>query len=241
MKKLLTASLLALVLSSITISAYALSVDETYQLAKKAIAGDSVAFNALKNAADQGDAGAQFNLGVMYAKGQGVAQDYAQAVAWFRKVADQGNAGAQFNLGFMYANGQGVAQDYAQAVSWYRKAADQGNAGAQFNLGFMYAKGQGVAQDAMIAYALYNLSASNDQSQDNHATSNRQIISEHMTEYQIEEGQALTRRMKSEGVLKAIDHTPSHNLNHTHKKTEPLSSRKSQNDMWSARPTKTPG
>ena len=205
MKKLLTASLLALVLSSITISAYALSVDETYQLAKKAIAGDSVAFNALKNAADQGDAGAQFNLGVMYAKGQG------------------------------------VAQDYAQAVSWYRKAADQGNAGAQFNLGFMYAKGQGVAQDAMIAYALYNLSASNDQSQDNHATSNRQIISEHMTEYQIEEGQALTRRMKSEGVLKAIDHTPSHNLNHTHKKTEPLSSRKSQNDMWPARPTKTPG
>ncbi len=81
-----------------------------------------------------------------------------------------------------------------------------------------------LSQDAVIAYALYNFPASNDQSQDNHATSNRQSISEHMTESQIEEGQALTRRMKSEGVLKTIDHIPSHNLNHTHKKTEPLSS-----------------
>ena len=71
-----------------------------------------------------------------------------------------------------------------------------------------------LSQDAVIAYALYNFPASNDQSQDNHATSNRQSISEHMTESQIEEGQALTRRMKSEGVLKTIDHTPSHNLNH---------------------------
>ena len=109
----------------------------------------------------------------------------------------------------MYANGQGVAQDYAQAVAWYRKAADQGNADAQLNLGVMYANGRGVAQDAVSAYALYNLSASNYSSQDNYATSNRQIISEHMTESQIEEGQALTRRMKSEGVLKTIDHIPS--------------------------------
>ena len=79
-----------------------------------------------------------------------------------------------------------------------------------------------LSQDAVIAYALYNFPASNDQSQDNHATSNRQSISEHMTESQIEEGQALTRRMKSEGVLKTIDHIPSHNLNHTHKKKPSL-------------------
>ena len=71
--------------------------------------------------ADAGSASAQFNLGVMYANGTGVAQDYPAAAGWFRKAADQGNALAQNNLGVMYDKGQGVAQDYAAAVSWYRK------------------------------------------------------------------------------------------------------------------------
>ncbi|WP_304666925.1 tetratricopeptide repeat protein, partial [Neisseria bergeri] len=68
-------------------------------------------------------------------QGQGVRQDYAQAVQWYRKAAEQGYAGAQVNLGLMYEQGQGVRQDYAQAVQWYRKAAEQGYAGAQVNLG----------------------------------------------------------------------------------------------------------
>ena len=55
-----------------------------------------------RKAADQGDAAAQFNLGVMYATGQGVPQDYAEAVKWYRKAAEQGHAGAQYNLGVMY-------------------------------------------------------------------------------------------------------------------------------------------
>jgi clan AA aspartic protease (TIGR02281 family) len=83
----------------------------------------------------------------MYANGHGVAQDYAQAIAWYRRAADQGNADAQANLGAMYEVGQGVAQDYAQAIAWYRRAADQGNADAQADLGAMYANGHGVAQD----------------------------------------------------------------------------------------------
>ena len=247
LRKLKFTAIIALALLSTGVSAYAISSDEVYQqLAEKAAAGDSVAFNALENSADQGDAYAQYELGVIYRDGQGVAQDYDQAVSWYRKAADQGNADAQNSLGVMYANGQGVPKDYAQAASWYRKAADQGDAfaqsslgimyhdgqgvpkdyaqaaswyrkaadqgnnaaaGAQDLLGLMYEYGQGVAQDAVIAYALYNLSlsASNDQSQDNPSTLNRQIISEHMTESQIEEGQTLTRHMKSEGVLKALE------------------------------------
>jgi TPR repeat protein len=47
----------------------------------------------------------------MYANGQGVPQDYAEAVKWFRKAAEQGNAMAQYNLGIAYANGQGVSRD----------------------------------------------------------------------------------------------------------------------------------
>ena len=73
---------------------------------------------------------AQFNLGFMYANGQGVQQDYAEAVKWYRRAADQGDADAQFNLGIVYEKGQGVQQNYAEAAKWYRRAADQGDEGA---------------------------------------------------------------------------------------------------------------
>lgn len=53
-------------------------------------------------AADQGNAKAQVNLGVMYDNGRGVWPDYAQAVKWYRLAADQGNASAQYNLGLTY-------------------------------------------------------------------------------------------------------------------------------------------
>jgi hypothetical protein len=76
-----------------------------------------------RKAADQGDARAQFNLGVMYANGRGVAEDYVEAARWFRKAADQGNAKAQFNLGVMYYNGDGVEKDYAEAYAWWDIAA----------------------------------------------------------------------------------------------------------------------
>ena len=109
--------------------------------------------------AEAGNAAAQYNLGVMYAKGQGVSQDYAAAAGWFRKAADQGYADAQNNLGVMYDNGTGVAQDYAAAVSWYRKAADQGYAFAQFELGKMYAKGQGVPQNNAVAAGWFQTAA----------------------------------------------------------------------------------
>ena len=85
--------------------------------------------------------------GLMYAEGQGVAKDDAQAVIWLRKSAEQGDAEAQTMLGAMYGAGLGVIKDEAQAVTWFRKAAEQGNAEAQTMLGFMYEKGQGVAQD----------------------------------------------------------------------------------------------
>jgi TPR repeat protein len=69
--------------------------------------------------AEQGDAEAQNNLGLSYVSGQGMAQDYQQAVAWFRKATDQGEAEAQFHLANSYAEGQGGAQDYQQAVRWF--------------------------------------------------------------------------------------------------------------------------
>jgi hypothetical protein len=87
-----------------------------------------------RKAAEQGYGEAQHNLGVLYAKGQGVAQDYAQAAFWYRKAADQGLGKAQIELGQLYRNGQGVPQDDAQAAIWLRKAADQGFADKQDSL-----------------------------------------------------------------------------------------------------------
>jgi uncharacterized protein len=91
----------------------------------------------LRPLAEQGNALAQLGLGVMYANGRGVPQDYAQAVVWYLKAAEQGDADAQTIVGVMYVNGHGVPQDYTQALIWYRKAADQGNDRAQFGLGLM--------------------------------------------------------------------------------------------------------
>jgi len=96
---------------------------------------ESSEIEKLRQKAEEGDADAQFNLGIMYDNGKGVEQDYKEAVKWFRKVAEQGYADGQFGLGVMYAEGQGVEQDYKEAVKWFREAAEQGDAKAQYNLG----------------------------------------------------------------------------------------------------------
>jgi len=80
--------------------------------------------------AEQGDASAQYNLGVMYANGEGVPQNASTAVEWYRKAAEQGDADAQYNLGVMYDNGYGVPQNDGKAAQWYRRAAEQGDASA---------------------------------------------------------------------------------------------------------------
>ena len=73
-------------------------------------------FEALLEQAEQEDADAQYQLGFMYATGDGVPQDDAKAVRWYRLAADQGRSDAQYNLGYMYSNGEGVPQDDVEAV-----------------------------------------------------------------------------------------------------------------------------
>ena len=85
--------------------------------------------------AEQGNAEAQFSLGLMYDNGEGVPENDAEAMRWYRLAAEQDDADAQVNLGVMYANGEGVPEDDAEAVRWFRLAAEQGYADAQNNLG----------------------------------------------------------------------------------------------------------
>jgi TPR repeat protein len=74
-------------------------------------------------AAAQGYAPAEYSLGVAYEKGQGVPQDYREAVKWYRFAAAQGNESAQVNLGVMYTKGRGVGQDFVRAHMWFTLAA----------------------------------------------------------------------------------------------------------------------
>ena len=83
--------------------------------------------------AKQGDADAQFSLGVMYEKGEGVAKDNKAAVKWYTLAAEQGFADAQFNLGVMYVNGTGVVKDDVYAHLWWSIAASFGDEDASEN------------------------------------------------------------------------------------------------------------
>lgn len=72
--------------------------------------------------AKDGNAEAQYNLGMMYRAGRGVPRDIKEAAKWYRLAAEQGNPLAQFNLGWMYASGKGVPQDYVRSRMWFNVA-----------------------------------------------------------------------------------------------------------------------
>jgi TPR repeat protein len=105
------------------------------------------AFAWCERAAHSKLAWAQYNLGLMYRKGEGVEQSNTEAAYWYRLAATQNFPEAQQKLADLYYLGQGVPLSYAQAADWYRKAAENGNAEAQFQLGHLYATGQGVEHD----------------------------------------------------------------------------------------------
>lgn len=120
-----------------------------------------------KYRAEQGDAKAQFALGMRYSD-----DDEEEAGKWIRKAAEQGYLEAQRTLAWMYSEGRGVAYDNAEAVHWYRKAAEQGDANAQDNLSSAYANGKGVGQDGVTAY-MWAVLAVNGTAQDSWGYSNR--------------------------------------------------------------------
>ena len=66
--------------------------------------------------AEQGNALAQYHVGMLYHKGRGVSQDDVQARKWYAKIAAQGQVKAQFSLGTLYFNGEGGPKDYQQAL-----------------------------------------------------------------------------------------------------------------------------
>jgi TPR repeat protein len=143
-----------------------------------------------RSLAEHGNAIAQYNLGIMYYKGEGVPQSYPHAVFWYRHAAWQGDASAQLSLGLMCYKGQGTLQNYTEALTWFRKAADQGSAEAQINLGAMYANGQGEPADFIHAHMWLSLAAAKSETR---AVKLRDIVAAKMTAAQIAEAQKLAR------------------------------------------------
>jgi TPR repeat protein/transposase-like protein len=156
------------------------------------------ALRLLQPLAGQGHARAQNQLGILYDRGLGVAQDHAEAMKWYRRAADAGDAGAQNKVGTMYAEANGAAQDFAEAAKWYRKAADQGFADAQYSLGVMYDQGVGVAPDPVQAHKWFSLAAAGESNTGTRATAmkTRDSIAAEMSPEQLAEAEKLAREWK---------------------------------------------
>ena len=108
---------------------------------------DQKAIDLLEGYAENGNADAQYALGICYGSMSGTTDNIARSVSWYTKAAEQGHAGAQCYLGYCYMNGDGAPKDLGKAYIWYTKAAEQGHPGGQYGLGLCYANGDGVTQD----------------------------------------------------------------------------------------------
>jgi TPR repeat protein len=140
--------------------------------------------------AEQGYALAESNLGLMYEEGQGVKQNYEEAIKWYRLAAKQGLAGAQSKLGFIYESGNGIMQDYKEAVKFYRQSAKQGNVLGQKYLGVMYALGRGVSKDYIFAHMWWNICGYNG---DKDCVKHINLLENKMSQIQNEKAQEMTR------------------------------------------------
>ena len=138
--------------------------------------------------ADEGLAGAQFGVGLLYASGFGVPLDDDQALKWYSLAAEQGHGAAQCNLAVMHANGWGVPQSSEEAFKWYSLAAEQGVVPAQVNLAKMYSGGYGVELDNVQSLKWHDIAI---KIGDNMPTSRRDDVARAMSAEDIAEAAAL--------------------------------------------------
>lgn len=126
----------------------------------------------VRRPAEEGDASAQYELGVLYylrsmekrgwqasVQNEGAAQDLAEAAKWYRRAAEQGHEKAQWHLASFYEAGDAGMRDHAEAAKWYRLAAEQGDPFAEANLAALYRDGRGVPLDYAEAERWYRRAA----------------------------------------------------------------------------------
>jgi localization factor PodJL len=135
-------------------------VAETIMGLRNLDASDSVAaFQWLEKAALQGQPVAEYSLGTLYERGQGVAASPALALKWYLAAANQGNRKAMHNLAVAYAEGSAGPKNTQEAARWFAQAAALGLSDSQFNLAVLYERGDGVPQSLIDSYKWYSIAA----------------------------------------------------------------------------------
>ena len=109
---------------------------------------------SLEQSANDGNADAQFQMGVQYLYGTDVPKDATKAAEWFKKAAEQGYVPAIRELGILIASGEGVEPDPETGAQLIGRAADELDPGAMYHLGLMFEKGIGVPEDKQKAVRL---------------------------------------------------------------------------------------
>ncbi|MDG1357383.1 MAG: tetratricopeptide repeat protein [Akkermansiaceae bacterium] len=118
----------------------------------------NVALELYEIAAQQGDAQAQYSLGLCYHYGEGTLKDPFSAFKWFSQAAEGGHAQAQYSVGVYYQQGIGTEQNSESAFKWFEKAAIQNQPKAQHELGESFYHGRGVEKNPAMAKKWINKS-----------------------------------------------------------------------------------
>jgi GAF domain/Sel1 repeat len=164
---------------------------------QEAVQGTDV--NRILNRADARDSIAQYEMALRYADGEGVPQNYREAMAWFAKAAANGNDNAQWKLGLGYIKGIGVPHDERKAVVWFKRAANHGDIRAQSALSALYLSGRGVPRDYVRAYTWASI-ATGLRGNDNNRL---RVIGSRMTAAQIEDAHRRISSWRERQTLKA--------------------------------------
>jgi predicted aspartyl protease len=157
----------------------------------------STALLSLQPAAQAGDGLAQYYLGVMYLKGQGLPRNLHLALDWLSKAASSGAADAQSYMGAFNRRGDLVPQNYAEAMRWYLLAAKQNHENSQYRIALMYYRGEGVQRDFREAYMWAIIASAGGEPEPNQL---RMKLEQSLSASDITEGQRKAALWRSENI-----------------------------------------
>jgi len=153
----------------------------------------------VKQLAEQGDAEAQYFLGLRYFNGSGVPQNYAESIRWWRLAAENGDGRSLYYLGKVYNMGRGVPRDDQAAISWWIKGAERGDILSINELGNAYYIGILVPADKVQAHKWWNISSALGPAPGSEiGTQRREEVEVKMTPAQIAEAQKLALQWMEE-------------------------------------------
>ena len=137
---------------------------------------------------------AQFELGKIFDKGEGVRPDPLRAVRWYQLAIRQGRSvDAAFAMGMMFYRGRGVLKDVSEAIKWFHRSVKQGHPCSQFLMGGVYEEGWAVQRDPVEAYKWYTVAMPRQQEcikidRKYDATAARDRLTKRMTDFEIKKG-----------------------------------------------------